>query len=92
MAVTTAVPVNKSGLRVTKAFPSASVVAIEELSVPRLVSKLTGVLTATRPMASRTLTFIVDAMVDPAARIVGLAVISIKGSVSITASKGIVCP
>ena len=52
--------------------------------------KVTGTLGAISPITSRTITVMVDVMVDPAAITVGDAEITICGSLTRTASKGIV--
>jgi len=92
VAVVTAVPVVDPGLSVTVAIPLEFVVTVEELSAPRVVVKVTGTLTARIPIASRTVTVIVDVMAEPAAITVGAAVITIWGSLTRTASNGMVCP
>jgi len=92
VAVTTAVPGVGPGLRLTVAIPLELVISIEELSVPKVVVKVTGTLAAKIPIKSRTVTVIVDVMAEPAAITVGTAVITICGSLTRTASNGMVCP
>ena len=89
-AVTTAVPIVGPGLRKTVAAPLEFVVAVEELSSPRVVVNVTGTLTAKIPITSRTVTVIVDLIVELAAMVVGAAVIVIWESLTSTASNGMV--
>ena len=91
VAVTTAGPVVNPGIRLTVATPLESVVAVGGIN-PFVVVKLTCVFAAGRPIMSRTVTLIVDVMLEAAAMADGLAVISICGSLRSTASKGMVCP
>lgn len=92
VAVMVAVPVVGPGLRVTVATPLLSVVLVVAERFPRVVLKFTGeVRTAFPP--SRTVTVIVEVIVEFAAIMVGDAFsASMRGSLIRTASKGIVCP
>jgi hypothetical protein len=92
VAVTVVVPVSNPGLSVAMATPLESVVAKGVMIVSSVVVKLTGAFGARIPIASRTVTDIVDVILEPAASVVGFADISINGSLTRTASKGIVCP
>lgn len=76
----------------TVAIPSALVVAVGEESLPKVVAKLTGTLAAGAPYTLRTVTVIVEVMAEPAAITFGVADITICGSLTRTASKGMVCP
>ena len=60
--------------------------------VPIVLVKVTGAFSASSPIGSRTVTVIFDVMKEPAAIVVGAADISISGSLTRTASNGIVCP
>ena len=75
-AVMRAVPVVNE-LNVTVATPLVFVTAVEELSSPRVVVKLTGTFTAISPITSRTVTVMVDLTADFAAIKAGAAVIVI---------------
>lgn len=76
----------------TAAVPSALVIAVELESLPKVVVKLTGTLAAGAPYTLRTVTVIVEVIVEPAAITFGFADITICGSLTRTASKGMVCP
>ena len=76
------------------ATPAELVVAVVELSVPSVVWKSTITLGARIPITSQIpVTVMVEVMVEPAAMAVGDAEIPpISGSLTRTASKGMVCP
>ena len=77
VAVTIAVPKIAPGPRVTVAIPSEFVLVVEGMSNPMLVVKVTGTSIAGSPIISRTITDIVEVILEFAAMIVGEAVISI---------------
>ena len=90
-AVIIAVPVVDE-LKVTVAIPLEFVFTVEAPRFPNVVVKVTGTLTAKIPITSRTVTVIVDLIVEAAAIIVGAADITICGSLTSMASNGMVCP
>ncbi len=76
-AVTVATPRLVPGDSLTVATPTVFVVAVRELSVPKVVAKFTITSGARRPVMSRTVTVIAEVIAEPAARTVGLAEIII---------------
>lgn len=89
VAVITAVPVVNE-LSVTVAIPFELVYSDKELNTPWVVENATGTFGAGIPITSRTVTVIVDVICEFAAITDGAADITICGSLTRTASKGIV--